>query len=236
MKKQTWLKGLLFSALLVAVSGGSTVLAAGTSTSNISNGTAQNGYDATAGSANANSIGEFKVEAGKLTLDRVPNLHFTKDGDTNPTIGDIAAGTTLKLKDGVVTANSKDFDGNADKTLVVSDFRGDDTKGWNLYATVTPFAKDTQHALTGTTLKVTAKKANRNGAPGIDVADPTAVEIPATGTAGIVVNAEAGKGTLTNTFTFDDATTLNIAAQAAQAGTYQGTLTWTLANVPKAGN
>lgn len=239
MKRHVWLKGLLFSALLATVAGGTTVFAAGTTQKNISNGEAQKGFDATAGTADANSIGEFQIEAGLLTLDRVPNLHFTKDGVAqNPKIGDIATGTQLKFTNSTVTsgtATATALDGNTDNTLMVSDFRGDETKGWNLYATVSAFTKDATHSLTGVTLNITPTIVARAGQPGVD-ATPLTAAIPAkaNGEAGVVVDAAKNTGTLTNNFKFDGTTTLDIEAQAAQAGVYQAQVTWTLANVPKA--
>lgn len=116
----------------------------GTESSNISAGTAQAGYEAdTTNNASANTVGEFSIDAGKLTLDSVPNMHFAKDDKSNPTISDVSNGITLKLADGKITPNaiesSKDFDGNANLDLSVSDFRGDDQNGWKVYATVSDF-------------------------------------------------------------------------------------------------
>lgn len=210
----------------------------GTESSNISAGTAQVGYEAdTTNNASANTVGEFSIDAGKLTLDSVPNMHFAKEDKSNPTISDVSNGITLKLADGKITPNaiesSKDFDGNANLDLSVSDFRGDDQNGWKVYATVSEFKKDASHSLTGTTLKMTAKQAAKTDT-GVAVDAPTIVSIPATGDAGIVVNAAPGKGTLDNHFKFDDATSLTIEKQAAQSGLYQAEITWSLANVPTA--
>lgn len=262
MKKQVWLKGLLFSALLATVAGGTTVFAADLSDKtgpgtdkpgeNISAGEAEQGFDATAGKATAKSVGEFQIEAGKLTLDLVPNLHFTKADGSNPSIKDITNGIELPLNaDGTVSPNeavtSKTgadgaFDGNAENKLTVSDFRGDDTKGWTLRAAVSPFTKlGGQGLLQSAGLNLTAVKASRTGL-GKDVDATTRVTIPATNASGIVVNAAAGKGTLTNNFSFAGtdigdgayATSLTIPSQAAQTGVYQAQLTWTLANTPDA--
>lgn len=241
--KNMHVKSLLYFSSLTLALVGTTAFAAtngpGTESSNISAGSAQAGYEAnTTTNANANSVGEFSIDAGKLTLDKVPNMHFAKDDKTNPTISDISNGITLKLADGNITPNaiesSKDFDGNANLDLSVSDFRGDDQDGWKVYATVSDFKKDASHSLTGTTLKMTAKPGAKTDA-GVAVDSPTeGVTIPATGDAGLVVNAAPGKGTLANDFKFDNSTSLTIAKQAAQSGLYQAKITWSLANVPTA--
>lgn len=263
MKKHVWLKGLLFSALLATVAGGTTVFAADLSGTvgpgesgadkNISAGQAEQGFNATDGKATAKSVGEFQIEAGKLTLDLVPNLHFTKADGSNPSIKDITAGIELPLNaDGTVTPSESvtsktgadgAFDGNTTNKLTVSDFRGDNTKGWILQAAVSPFTKlNGQGLLKSAGLNLTATKATRTGL-GTDVDTPSRVTIPATNASAKVVDAAAGKGTLTNDFTFAGtsigadsyATSLTIPSQAAQTGVYQAQLTWTLANIPDAG-
>lgn len=239
MKKTTLSGFLYFSSLALALAGPVAFAATngpGTESSNISAGTAQAGYEADkTTNANANSVGEFSIEAGKLTLDKVPNMHFAKADKSNPTVSDISNGVTLKLVDGNITPNaiesSKNFDGNSTLNLSVSDFRGDDQNGWKVYATVSDFKKDDSHSLSGTTLKMTAKQGSKTDT-GVAVKAPSEVSIPATGDAGVVVNAASGKGTLTNNFTFDNTTSLTIANQAAQSGLYQAKLTWSLANVP----
>lgn len=191
----------------------------GTSENNIGNGLSQEGYEATKEqAATAITVGEFSMGAGTVSLDKAPNLHFVNAAGKDPSIGDVTSGVTLQL------------DKNT-SSLTVSDFRTAASTGWKVYAAISPFQKDAKTALTGTTLTLKAVLGSRPD-DGINVAAPAAVTIPATGEAGLVINADPKTGTLVNNFVFDQQTTVNIAPQAAQSGHYQSQLTWTLANVP----
>lgn len=139
----------LFTALamatMMAVAPVSTVMAdpigeggPGTSGVNLSgngDGTSA-GYtpDATTGIAEAESIAQFEVTGGNLTLDAVPNLQFE-----TVNAGDLATGKQrVPLANFSIDAGEDGWDGNQSGRLQVTDNRGENV-GWRLFATMSPF-------------------------------------------------------------------------------------------------
>lgn len=247
MNSKKFTKALLVSVGLGALLVGPQAFAAtghgvGTTDNNISAGGVGAGFEAVEGTAaKAESIGEFDIAPGKLTLDQVPNFFFKNDQNEAPSVFDVSQGRTVKLVDQAVSRDKalagSGLDGSDAKKLVVSDYRGLDTAGWNLSVAVAPFKLDDAHTISGVTLSLKTNVTARGvGEAGSDLTDPQAVSIEATGSAVPVLTAAPKSGTLTNNFYFDGTTTLTFAKQAAQAGNYQSKITWSLENVPPAKN
>lgn len=182
---------------------------------------------ATVGSpANANSTAEFTIDAGKLTLDKVSDLHFSNNGK-NPQISDFVNDQTLTL-DGTAVTDNANKAGNSDKQVVVSDFRGSHD-GWTLSVQRTDFSNGTD-TIKGSDLKLSA---TGDDTKGVGVANlPKDVAINDANT--VFISAAEDTGTFTNNFALDGQ--LSIPAdqnKAIHAGTYQSTVTWTLSTTPK---
>lgn len=87
-----------------------------------------------------NSVGEFEVAKGTLTLDNVPTFAFEgTDVKTLVTQGADLAYTNDTIKNGTTTGTS----------LKVSDYRGSDQPVWNLNAKMSDFTNKTT-TITGT--------------------------------------------------------------------------------------
>lgn len=194
---------------------------------------AGDGYDATEENTEAESTAEFTVEAGKLTLDAVPDMNFG-----TASVQQIStANTELKYDSGILTGNPS-TDGNDGGKIQVSDFRGTGL-GWNLSVKLGTFT----NSLTGATLElnapVTNKSENGNAAESLrnvtlksDGADQKVVTSIADDATSTNVNEATGMGVNIYTIT-KDSTTLTIDKNPTiKAGTYQADLTWTLANTP----
>ena len=221
----------LSTAAMVAVMvGGASVNAAegsgaGTADNNISQGVAENGFEVTdTTSAKANSTAEFTVEAGKLTLDAVPDMQFGATSVKKIIEGNVA----LPYLNGDVSDAKTTHDGNKTGLVRVSDFRGSDA-GWSLSLKLGQFTNindKTQAPFTGITmdLGVTPTKDTTlvNTKTGLEPGQ--SFELAAT-------NADK-QGSGQNDFTVDATKTkLSIAQnENVKAGTYQADLTWTLAN------
>lgn len=148
---------------------------------------------------------------GDLTLDSAPNLNF---GTTN-----LTTATT-------VTATP-------DAAVQVTDNRGT-AVGWKVSVLPTNLTSGTT-VLTGATIDFPAPTvlSNANGGSINPVQSPAAFQLNVGGSAALVdvADAAAGTGTGVNNLTYATAT-LNVPNGAAQALTYTGTLTWTLAVAP----
>lgn len=171
--------------------------------------------------ASANTTAQFKVEAGKLTLDAAPDFNF---GQT-VSLAELAAKGELDqaTQDGnTVDADADDHGktiGATTDTLQVSDYRGGNTK-WELSAKVGNFkngsselagvitlANDSGDALAGATIDNAAKPVlNSDGTPSVGVA-----------------------GAMTKTSTFVSGSTVSfVDLTGVKAGTYNAAITWTL--------
>ena len=108
MKKT--LTTLMLSGILAAIAGAGTIASAAT----ISGGTPGAGYEATDKSkAAADSTAEFTIDPGKLTLDKVSDLHFSKAGSKSQ-VADFVTDQDLTLDSQPVSSKTGQ-DGNPDK-------------------------------------------------------------------------------------------------------------------------
>lgn len=174
------------------------------------------------------SIAEFTIDAGSLSLEKVSDLHFSKDGK-NPTIADFTSDQTLKL-DNTPVSSTLGQTSDSDLQAIVSDYRGSHD-GWDLAVKMTDFTSttNTNDKITNSTLNLTAK----DSSTGVAVADANA-SVATNGTDVTLVSAGADTGTFENTFDLSDSTLTIPANKTIQAGTYQSTVTWTLSSTPKA--
>lgn len=154
-----------------------------------------------------NSVGEFEVAKGTLTLDNVPTFAFEgTDVKTLVTQGADLAYTNDTIKNGTTTGTS----------LKVSDYRGSDQPAWNLNAKMSDFTNKTT-TITGSLTYVTD-----GSATGTVTADDSSVwnnTKALTAGAGI-----ATAGTATGTKLALPKTT------GVSTGTYDADLTWTLSS------
>ncbi|MCD2256626.1 WxL domain-containing protein [Agrilactobacillus fermenti] len=179
----------------------------------------------------ANSVVEFKVDPGYLTLDAVPDFSFEK---TSVTALGSEKGANLKLN-GFETSGADptskgvdSFDGNKTGLIQVSDFRGT-LAGWKLSASLKDF-----------TTKATVDGASPTISGTLQLA-AAGVQAPFQGadiSKGSTTIANAAEGTSNGVFKDQlttDSATLALAQQPkAIPGSYQSTLTWTLAATPDA--
>ncbi|MBO1304897.1 WxL domain-containing protein [Enterococcus sp. 669A] len=196
------------------VLGAWTGFASTASAATITNGTATSDTP-----AQGNSTAEFTIDAGKLSLDKVSDLKFSKNG-TNPTIEDFTDDQKLTLDGTKITDNQAS----------VSDYRGSHD-GWKLAVNMTPFSngKDT---ISGNTLTLTAKSDSSNGVA-VETTPPVTTDITDNGKDNIFITAAPDKGTFSNIFALGGE--LNVPANPSiQAGTYTSTLTWTLSATAQA--
>lgn len=229
MKKA--LATLLLSGIVLAAWTGSAADASAAEM-NISAGTAGAGYEATqASAAEAHSTAEFTIDPGKLTLDKVSDLHFSKNGKSNPQVADFIADQDLTLDGQSVTSKTGE-DGNSDKQVIVSDFRGSHD-GWTLNVKMTPFvnANNNKDGISGSQLTLDVVKDDTKG----KAINPLLKQVVVNQEGNTLINADSDQGTFTNTF--DLTGNLHIPAagnESIQSGTYQSTVTWTLLNTKKA--
>ncbi|WP_412989459.1 WxL domain-containing protein [Pediococcus siamensis] len=161
-------------------------------------------------SVTKDSVGEFSVTAGSLSLDAVPNFNF---GTTD--VATLVKGTTLNYQSG------------ANNTLAVSDYRGASDGTWSLTASLAPFknGKDESESLVAGAINLKSSVADNSKATG------------ATGTIGSAAstvwnntNADlTGTGTATSTVS-TDTTLVTEANSKINSGSYSSTVTWTMAN------
>lgn len=151
-----------------------------------------------------NSEGTFKVEAGHLALDAVPNLDF---GTLQ--VQDVAHGTTAQLT-------------NAGEPLTVSDFRGSNHANWTLTAQLAPFTNKVGNQITGTIDLATDDTASKPAGGALDGSELW--NNTAAGT----------NGTSSKSVKSAAATKLTLAPQADKAvgGSYTANITWTLNDTP----
>ncbi|BDZ30533.1 WxL domain-containing protein [Lactiplantibacillus sp. WILCCON 0030] len=154
-----------------------------------------------------NSIGEFTVAKGELTLDAVPTFAFEPtDVKQLVTNGANLAYTNDTITGGKTTGTA----------LTVSDYRGSDQAGWNLNAKLGDFSNKTS-TITGTVTYVTD-----NAAAGtIAAADSTVWNNTDAKTGGV---GTATAGTTTSTKLVIPKTT------GISSGTYDADLTWALSS------
>lgn len=230
------IKALSLSAaalMTLMVSVGNVQAATVSGQENISGGVkAGDGDNATEENAEAESTAEFTVEAGKLTLDAVPDMNFG-----TASVRDIATkDTTLKYTSGRV-GKTETKDGNHNGLIQVSDFRGTGL-GWNLSVKLGTFT----NSLTGATLKLNApvnnKTENNNAAESFEnvtlKSNDTDQKVVTSIADNTSTNDNEATGMGVNIYAITkDSTTLTIDKNPTiKAGTYQADLTWTLANTP----
>lgn len=164
--------------------------------------------------AAANSVVQFTIEPGKLSLKAVPNLHF----GTGQVQSVIAGPVTLGLADGNVTPGSEGYDGNDAKSIQVLDYRGTNT-GWDLTAKLDPFAGSASLTATRLTLEGTATGDNFSGNLGTGNL--------AAATAGVLTPRQ-GQGSGETTGKIQAANLTLPQTVNAIAGEYRATIVWTL--------
>jgi len=152
-----------------------------------------------------NSVGEFEVAQGTLTLDAVPTFAF--EGTTVKTL--VTSGADLAYQNDAIKNGS-----TTGTKLTVSDYRGSDQPAWNLNAKMSPFTNKTS-TITGTLAYATDNKA-----AGAVTGDNSSIwNDTDAGTAGV---GTATAGTATSTKLTLPKTT------SVSTGTYDADLTWTL--------
>lgn len=153
-----------------------------------------------------NSVGEFNVSAGNLTIDAVPTFAF--EGTDVKTL---ASGTTLNYDSATLKNSAKTSTGTA---LTVSDYRGANNATWTLTSSISNFTNGS-NTVAGTINYATSGSASGTiNAAGGTVWNNTDAKTAGTG------SASATTGT---------ATTLTLPATAtAIAGNYDADITWTL--------
>ena len=152
-----------------------------------------------------NSVGEFEVAKGALTLDAVPTFAF--EGTTVKTL--VTSGANLAYQNDAIKTGS-----TTGTNLTVSDYRGSDQPDWNLNAKMGNFVNGR------TTIAGSITYATDNTATGtVTGADSSIWNNTKAKTAGV---GSATAGTTTDT-------KLVLPKTASVAtGTYDADLTWTL--------
>lgn len=222
MRKVIWLLGSIAAALLA---GGAplTIQAAGPgSQSENLNTTAEAAFVLADDSdtAAANSVAQFEITPGQLSLKAVPNLSF-EEGK----VQDLMTGSlTLGLNEQNVSPGNEGYDGNNTKRIEVLDYRGSNA-GWQLTAKLGEFAGRTPLTATSLTFEGSAAGPNYTGEIGTgNLADEPAAIL----TAATDQGAGATEGTVS-------AASLTLPRTAnAGAGDYRATITWTLGAGPTA--
>ena len=183
------------------------------------------------------SVAEINVEAGVLTLEKVPDLRFDK-----VSIAELAGdtGVTKNLLDnsvsdqGPVKTGSDNKDGNSDGELTITDYRGSGV-GWELTAQV-------GEMINGAGLSLAGSIVLKGSTPVVDGSTPqsvspdTEVTLPINGAAVTIWKAAAkqGQGKNTSTFKANGGTKIELASnKTAVTGLYQAPITWTLSDAPK---
>lgn len=226
--------GALFGlvGLGIAGSGGTTVFAAdpggpGDAGANLSTMATPGfivGNDGTP--AAGETIAEFEIAGGALSLDAVPNLHFGKQN-----VADLIQGALTLTTDNVaVTRNATGYDGNDDKTIKVTDNRGTNA-GWNLTAKLGTFTNTkpgfTTEKLTADSATLSDGATAGDNTTGITLSDGNFAT-----TANVMLKAAAGQGAGDTTAKFGTGTVIIPQKKNAAAGTYQATINWSLAATP----
>lgn len=153
----------------------------------------------------SNSVGEFEVAKGALTLDAVPTFAF--ESTTVKTL--VTSGADLAYKDDTIKNGT-----TTGTNLTVSDYRGSDQTGWNLTAKMSAFTNSST-TITGSLAYVTDNAATGT----VTGTDSSVWDNTKAQTAGV---GSATAGTTTGT-----KLTLPQTASVA-TGTYDADLTWTL--------
>ncbi|WP_262315303.1 WxL domain-containing protein [Lacticaseibacillus parakribbianus] len=229
MRKQGLIGAIALAAALAAapLATGQAASGPGTAAANISKTDVGSGFEVDAsGHAAANTTASFKLEAGVLELDAVPNFNF---GTAN--VEDIATGdkelTIVNQAGGVAPTTT--YDGNDAGKITVTDFRGNNA-GWNLTAqTGTEFQGPTADATIGMTSFEVGF--NNDGSEDTDLA-PSFASKSIAGASASIVNAVAGNGAGRSSFLLDEATVQLVQQLKVQAGDYRAVVNWTLASTP----
>lgn len=144
-----------------------------------------------------------------------------------------------KLADGVasdVTVTNKAFASNGNLISEVSDTRGTNA-GWTVQVNSSALTDETVGALKGATLDLNGGAAtvkNSAVADGSTINKVDTTALATDGTPGTIYSAKKGNGAGVTTMQLDPSNiTLSVPANVA-AGTYTGTLNWTLSDTPGA--
>ena len=183
------------------------------------------------------SVAEINVEAGVLTLEKVPDLRFDK-----VSIAELAGdtGVTKNLLDnsvsdqGPVKTSSDNKDGNSDGELTITDYRGSGV-GWELTAQVGEMINGAGQSLAGS-IVLKGSTPVVDGSTPQSVSPDTEVTLPINGAAVTIWKAAAkqGQGKNTSTFKANGGTKIELASnKTAVTGLYQAPITWTLSDAPK---
>ncbi|WP_162230908.1 WxL domain-containing protein [Lacticaseibacillus camelliae] len=189
-------------------------------TSNLT--TAGKGFELTADgqTAEANSVAQFEITPGTLSLKAVPNLRF-KPGKVADLI---KADTPLALAGGDVASNNQGYDGNPEKLIQVIDYRGTNA-GWTLTAKLGDFSGAA--TLKAASLTLTGAVAADNYAADLGEGN-FATEASA------ILDPTNGYGAGATKATVNDAKLVLKKDSKAVAGDYQAQIVWTLAATPGA--
>ncbi|MGV0167032.1 WxL domain-containing protein [Furfurilactobacillus sp. WILCCON 0119] len=205
----------------------------------ISSGTSYNGN--ASGAAEGKSTAQFMVDAGQLTLDKVPDMNFQNGSVANI----VSADQTLALKDNTVgsgdSKNSTAFDGNNSGTLSVTDYTGSNN-GWTVLAALGQFTSNSGASkINNATLNLSASNqkslvSGTAAAKNISLNSAATADAATWPTASVLWSTDKNTGEGTNTEDFvSAANTLTIKQQNdIQPTTYQANLFWTLQNAPTA--
>ncbi|MFC6181039.1 WxL domain-containing protein [Lactiplantibacillus daowaiensis] len=153
-----------------------------------------------------NSVGEFSVAAGNLTIDAVPTFAFASTD-----VKTLTNGTTLNYDGSTLKAAGKTSTGT---DLTVSDYRGANNAAWTLTSTISNFTNGSD-TIAGTITYTTSGTASGT--------------INAAG--GTVWNDSDAKTGGTGSATAGTATTTSLtlpATTTAVSGNYDADITWTL--------
>ena len=186
------------------------------------------------------SVAEINVEAGVLTLEKVPDLRFDK-----VSIAELAGdtGVTKNLIDNSVSdqgpvktsgANAANADGNNTGELTITDYRGSGL-GWELTAQVGEMINGAGQSLAGS-IVLKGSTPVVDGSTPQSVSPDTEVILPINGAAVTIWKAAAkqGQGKNTSTFKANGGTKIELASnKTAVTGLYQAPITWTLSDAPK---
>lgn len=171
------------------------------------------------------SIAQFKITAGELTLDSVPDIDFG-----NPSMADFIAGNPIKSTGMPVTTAAAGATANNGGTLSVTDARGGQN-GWSLHAKVGDFLSD---ATTPVDIAADSLMLNPTGMTNTTGVAMAGGDISHDGAD--IWTAAQGSGSGLNKADFKDgAATLTLPAQPnASEGEYRAPITWTLSATPAA--
>ena len=176
------------------------------------------------GNAEANSVAEFELTGGHLTLVAVPNLAF-ESADVAKLIRNPQALTSTAAK---VAAGEAGWDGNDERKIEVNDERGINA-GWQLTAELGQF---NHKAVAGETLTATGINLAGGELTGDNVAGLTLADANFANQAAVLLAAAPDQGTGTTTATFTQATLALPKKEKVRAGGYRASIIWQLAAVP----